>query len=817
MKKQLLHTVALLLCSVSVAFSQYEDNLRMVTGPLNKTVNHAIDLNNSSRSMTCQDTLSYPFYKEVLLGTPTYYTLETSRVNNDAVSQMFYATTPGVQVKGAEVYVANSANGVATAVVRAQVFSVNASNNPIGVALASGTVTVSSTTGGFYYINFPTPITVTSNYAIVVDVTNTGGVFNMYFNDIAVGQSYDEDLSRFRSSLAAFGSNGNWIPFTSVTGYTQTLDFEPLVGPIVSYNIATTGTVTPTTACLGQPVIMNNTTSSPYLSNRMYNMNVFETYFNLSANDSTYVWAPDGTDLTNLIWTKNTSYTYPASGNFNAVAYTLGGFGRTCLDNTLFTVTINPVADAAFNYANPTLCSGGANVTPATVATPGGTFSSTSGLVFANATTGEINISASSVGTYVITYNTGGTCPATSTQSITITSAPDASFTYAASTYCMNETNPSPVITGSVGTFSSTTGLSINASTGVINLTASTPGTYTVTNTINTAGCPLATDQHQVTIVAVDDAAFTYASATLCLGGANVSPSTIATAGGTFSSTAGLVFANASTGEINLGASTAGTYTITYTTAGTCPSSSTLSVTLTSTPDASFSYNSAFYCKDATNPTPTITGAAGSFTSTTGLSINGSTGVINLATSTAGTYTVTNTIAASGSCPAAIETAQITIADLPDATVLSTFGATLTAQATGVTYQWYDCATNTAVAGATSQTFTATAPGSYKVVINDGNCSATSTCFAVSDAGVTSNSIDLLSVYPNPTENNVVIEGLTSTNSIVSVVDLNGKVLTELTTSSSNLEISFSNFANGIYLIKIQSDTINGIMKVVKK
>ena len=63
-----------------------------------------------------------------------------------------------------------------------------------------------------------------------------------------------------------------------------------------------------------------------------------------------------------------------------------------------------------------------------------------------------------------------------------------------------------------------------------------------------------------------------------------------------------------------------------------------LSITITETEDGTFTYASTEYCKSGSNPTPTITGTmGGTFSSTAGLSINGSTGEINIAASTAGT------------------------------------------------------------------------------------------------------------------------------------------------------------------------------------
>ncbi len=67
-----------------------------------------------------------------------------------------------------------------------------------------------------------------------------------------------------------------------------------------------------------------------------------------------------------------------------------------------------------------------------------------------------------------------------------ITPSDDASFTYNNITYCTNDTDPTPIITGVTGgSFSATTGLSINPTTGTIDLDTSVPGNYTVTYTTN--------------------------------------------------------------------------------------------------------------------------------------------------------------------------------------------------------------------------------------------------------------------------------------------------------------------------------------------
>ena len=97
-------------------------------------------------------------------------------------------------------------------------------------------------------------------------------------------------------------------------------------------------------------------------------------------------------------------------------------------------------------------------------------------------------------------------------------------------------------------------------------------------------------------------------------------------------------------GVIDLDASTAGNYTIKYVTPGTCPDSSTQDVTIT-TPSTDFNYGGATeFCLGTTNPVATITGAAGgTFSATSGLTIDVNTGEIDLSSAAAGNYEVTYT------------------------------------------------------------------------------------------------------------------------------------------------------------------------------
>ncbi|MEK6476265.1 FG-GAP-like repeat-containing protein [Catalinimonas sp. 4WD22] len=162
---------------------------------------------------------------------------------------------------------------------------------------------------------------------------------------------------------------------------------------------------------------------------------------------------------------------------------------------------------------------------------------------------------------------------------------PSANFSYAYSTYCQDSSNPLPEIHTLGGTFSSSPGLLIDANTGEIDLLASTPGVYTITNTIASAGaCPASSHSFMLQIVTAEDASFSYAQSSYCKNEANPVANITGTPGGTFSSTSGLVFVDTTTGEIDLGNSISGTHEVTYTTSGSCPAMYTFDFTIHEAP-----------------------------------------------------------------------------------------------------------------------------------------------------------------------------------------------------------------------------------------
>jgi hypothetical protein len=102
-------------------------------------------------------------------------------------------------------------------------------------------------------------------------------------------------------------------------------------------------------------------------------------------------------------------------------------------------------------------------------------------------------------------------------------------------------------------------------------------------------------------------------------------------------------------------------------------------LTVTQIPTATISYGGTPFCKDISTAqsvtrtgTNAFTGGTYSYSVVSGgstLSLDTSTGAITPSTSSAGTYTVTYTIPASGGCSSEIATTNVTITEIPTATI----------------------------------------------------------------------------------------------------------------------------------------------------
>ena len=166
--------------------------------------------------------------------------------------------------------------------------------------------------------------------------------------------------------------------------------------------------------------------------------------------------------------------------------------------------------------------------------------------------------------------------------------------------------------------------------------------------------------------------------------------------------------------------------------------------------------------------------------------------------------------------PAAVTSNGIT-ADIVtiDATV-SVSGNTITANQSGATYQWFDCTFQTAIPGATGQSYTATETGLYGVTITMGSCSEESGCEFIDWNALTELENGGILLYPNPTADFFTIELPEATHGTVALFDVAGRKVLEGTLNGvTTQQIDVSTLANGNYQLVLHDGTREFVGKVI--
>lgn len=542
--------------------------------------------------------------------------------------------------------------------------------------------------------------------ALTLNATGSAGTtLNWYENlnggaSIGTGNSFTTPsittTTNYYVSAGLGSSSGNVGPVSPTSVGTNSGTSAAITTYYMEFQVLTATTINtvdifPTAAVGSNGTIVIQTPSGTVMGSIPYQTTVTggnkQTIpINVSLAPGTYRMGQLATAISLLRNSDGASYPYTSSAinilsnNFGAAYYYYfynWTFGTGCESpRSLVTATIQPSPTATIAYSGSPYCNHTGTVIPTQTGTPGGKYKSTAGLVI-DSVTGIIDLATSTLGNYTISYvvAASGNCPTfTTTSTIAIINPPSATIAYAGSPYCSTAGTANPTIVGnSGGIFSSSTGLIINSTTGAINLASSVPGTYTVDYTIPAIGsCPTSNASTSVTINAGESASISYFGSPFCGNVGVINPVRTGSANGTYSSTAGLSI-NATTGAVDISNSLPGTYTISYTIAatGTCPAFvSNATIVINALPTATINYASSVICIGSGIATPNIVGNTnGAFSSSAGLSINATTGVINLTNSTIGIYTINYTIPSGGGCPPVTSSTVVTLQNSPSATI----------------------------------------------------------------------------------------------------------------------------------------------------
>lgn len=157
-------------------------------------------------------------------------------------------------------------------------------------------------------------------------------------------------------------------------------------------------------------------------------------------------------------------------------------------------------------------------------------------------------------------------------------------------------------------------------------------------------------------------------------------------------------------------------------------------------------------------------------------------------------------------CDSVIET-TLAVQQL-DVTV-TTSSTTLKANKTNATYRWLDCNDNyKLVVGGTQQSFTpSSATGSYAVQITSGGCTDTSACYSLDGVGIGEVNVQLLEVYPNPSEGNITVSHPNIHTGQITIMNATGQLIDRFEVpGGGETHIDLGDQAKGIYMIHLQLD-----------
>ncbi|MFD2873808.1 PKD-like domain-containing protein [Mucilaginibacter ximonensis] len=533
-------------------------------------------------------------------------------------------------------------------------------------------------------------------------------------------------------TLSATGAGTSFEWYDAAAGgnllaNTSTLTVSPLITTTYYVQTIANGCVSPRTAVT---VTVNPTPAAPTASGQTICAGTAATL--TATGTGTIQWFSTATGSTASY--TGASYTTPPL-SATTTYYVQASNGSCASSRTPVTVTVISTANQ-FNYASSTYCKSGATDPSPTITISGGTFSATPAGLSINSATGQITLATSAAGGYTVTYTNGCVI---STQKIYIVIVPDATFTYSATSFCQNGTNPAPIFTpvSTAGSFtSSPAGLVfISTKSGVINLKNSAANTYTVTNTIGAAGgCPTVFSSF---IVKIDQGVTvnagpnqTVASGTPVQLAGSVSG---AVTTGTWSGGTGSFSNNTDLNAVYTPGpgETSAVLTLTSGNPGTScgPQAKTVTITFATPPAAPVVPNATVCAGNAAvlKVSPPLAGSYDWFTTATGGTsiFTGSTFVTAPLNATI-TYYVQKTVGvlASSRTPVTVTVTPIPVAPTVAPVGIVCYGtkATLTATGPGGTYKWYNKAGSLLYTGAVYTTQFLTADTSYYVEDVSGTC-----------------------------------------------------------------------------------------------
>jgi hypothetical protein len=483
------------------------------------------------------------------------------------------------------------------------------------------------------------------------------------------------------------------------------------------------------------------------------------------------------------------------------------------------TVVVSAVPAASITAAGATVLCTGQSVT----------LTASPGLAY-NWSTGAItqSITVSRAGRYWVRIANPGGCssypPPVTVRTATATAAPTLSAS-GPTTFCAGAsvtlTIPTPAAGSTVQYLRNGTAL---AGATAVTYTVTQSGSYSVQLT-PPGGCTVSSAPVVVTVNPATSAAFTYPALSRCQNTPALSPTITGSANGTFlvSPSNGLAM-SATTGLIAPYQSQPGTYIITYTVSGTCPSSATATFTVLPNPVPTLTPSGATV-RCAGDSLVLTAGGGGTYQFLlNNQPIPGATASTYTARQS-GAYAVMLTTAAG--CSTTSATSTFTLNPVPSRPVVAASyngpTTTLTSSASAGN-QWY--LNGQLLPGATSPTYTVSTPaqlGAYTVVVTSPTTCASppSLPLLVTASAPLLATGPTLQLAPNPTESGRVLVTLSGYRHAINLMLFNvvGQQLQTITlpAGQTQQELNLVSLPSGIYLLRATTNTGTTTHQIIRR
>lgn len=154
---------------------------------------------------------------------------------------------------------------------------------------------------------------------------------------------------------------------------------------------------------------------------------------------------------------------------------------------------------------------------------------------------------------------------------------------------------------------------------------------------------------------------------------------------------------------------------------------------------------------------------------------------------------------------------------MPD-TSITVSGNSLTANASGASYQWLNCTGMQPISGATNQTFTPLSTGLYAVEISKNSCIDTSYCYAMVLTSVAViNQNNPFRIYPNPNRGEQLMVDIPPSigeGGVIDITSITGTLIGSFRVSGQTTGIQLT-AADGLYFVSLKNS--DGVVVAIRK